>query len=31
MEQRAEALISIADPRFRDALSAAWQDMRKGF
>lgn len=31
IEQRAEALISIADPRFRDALSAAWQDMRKGF
>ena len=31
IEQRAEALISIADPRFRDALSTAWQDMRKGF
>ncbi|MEL7454573.1 MAG: acetyl-CoA hydrolase/transferase C-terminal domain-containing protein, partial [Pseudomonadota bacterium] len=31
IEQRAEALIAIADPRFREMLSAAWKDMRKGF
>ncbi|MEO1189334.1 MAG: acetyl-CoA hydrolase/transferase C-terminal domain-containing protein, partial [Pseudomonadota bacterium] len=31
IEERAEALISIADPSFHEALSTAWQDMRKGF
>ena len=30
IEQRAMALIEIADPAFRDALAAQWGEMRKG-
>ncbi|MDJ0919507.1 MAG: acetyl-CoA hydrolase/transferase C-terminal domain-containing protein [Henriciella sp.] len=29
IEQRAQALISIADPQFRESLAAAWHAMRK--
>jgi acyl-CoA hydrolase len=30
IDERAHALIAIADPAFRDQLSAAWHELRKG-
>ncbi|CAG0980222.1 partial putative butyrate:acetyl-CoA coenzyme A-transferase, partial [Myxococcaceae bacterium] len=29
VEERAEALLAVADPRFRDALRDEWRELRK--